>query len=74
MSQSNIGRDTVIKTATAIVTVVVAGVVIFTKGVKKGVKKGLNKATQVMEAAKTTIKTQREEIERLRRESDESRK
>lgn len=70
MSQSILGKDTVIKTATAIVIVVVAGVVIFTKGVKKG----LNKATQVMEAAKTTIKTQREEIERLRRESDESRK
>lgn len=70
MSQSNIGRETVIKTLTVIVTAGIAVVGIF----KKGVKKGLNKAAQAMEAAKTTVKTQREENKRLRREIDELRK
>lgn len=70
MSQSNIGRETVIKALTIVVAVGCASIGIF----KKGVKKGLNKAAQAMEAAKTTVKIQREENERLRRENDELRK
>lgn len=70
MSRSNIDKSTVIKILTVVGTAAVVSVRIF----KIGVEKGLNKAAQAMEAAKTTIKTQREENNILRRENDELRK
>lgn len=70
MSQSNIDKNTIIKTAGTIAAAIVSGVVIF----KEGVKKGLKFATQAMEAAKSTIKIKQQENEHLRRENDKLRK
>ena len=74
MSQSNINKNTIIKIVTigtsAVIVVIVACVTWF----KKGVEKGRRAAVEVIEAAKTTIKTKQQENESLRRENDKLRK